>query len=644
MVKEDSLEPADVSQRLAERIKELTALRQAVEILSNRSATVGELLNRLAAVLPPAFQFPDVAEARVCHAGVVGATAGYANHEPALAAVFRTGDGAEGRLEVAYREPRPKADEGPFLAEERHLLDAIAEMLKSALDHRAAEERFRLLLRVTNVVTAELDLEVLLGTISKLLAEDVGHRLASVVLWDAQEGVLRRHAIVSADGTNAPVTPIVMQHSDAPAMKTFRTRKTQVYHWADVEALGDEAVALMTQVGLRSICAVPLVTPRDCHGVLMVGRPHDAPYSTADMALLEQVAHPLAIAIENALAYRRISELRDRLVDEKVYLEDEVTRHHEFEEIVGQSRALAAVLHQVRTVAPTDATVLLLGETGTGKELVARAIHTSSRRHARSFIRINSAALPTALVESELFGYERGAFTGAVSSKMGRLELAHQGTLFLDEVGELPLDVQPKLLRAIQEHEFERLGATAVRRVDVRLIAATNRDLEQAVADGTFRSDLYYRLSVFPIRVPPLRERPDDIPSLVRHFVEVFSREMGRSILTIPAKTLAALQQWHWPGNIRELQNVIERAVILSRGSTLQVPDSTFEEQTPRRRAAGSTAVLKYVDGEREIILRALRDAHGVIGGPNGAAARLGLRRTTLQSKMRKLGIVRPSF
>ena len=455
---------------------------------------------------------------------------------------------------------------------------------------------------------------------------------------------LRRHAMVSADGTKALHAPSVMLHDDAPAMKTFRTRQPQVYEWRDIEAFGEQATGVMTQLGLRSICAVPLETARDCHGVLMVGRPDDSPYSAADIALLQQVAHPLAIAIENALAYERISDLRDRLVDEKVYLEHEVSRNHEFDEMVGQSRALAAVLHQVRTVAPTDATVLLLGETGTGKELVARAIHESSRRHARSFIRINSAALPSALVESELFGYERGAFTGAVSSKAGRLELAHQGTLFLDEVGELPLDVQPKLLRAIQDHEFERLGGTAVRRVDVRLIAATNRDLERMVAEGVFRSDLYYRLNVFPIRVPPLRERPEDIPSLVQHFVGVFSREMRRTITTIPAKTLAALQQWHWPGNIRELQNVIERAVILSSGSTLEVPDSTFLEKPAPGRAAGSGTAVLFAEGEREIILRALRASGGVVGGPNGAAARLGLRRTTLQSKIRKLGIVRPSF
>jgi formate hydrogenlyase transcriptional activator len=644
MVTQDSLHPADVSHRLAERIKELTALRHAVEVLADRSATTADLLNRIAALLPPAFQFPDVTEACVSHAGTVAATPGYDADHARLTSVFHTRDRAAGRVDVIYREPRPDADEGPFLAEERHLLDAFAEMLKAALDHRSAEERFRLLLRVTNIVTAELDLEALLGTISRLLADDVGHRLASIVLWDAQEGVFRRHALVTVDGARVLPSPGVMLHDEAPAVKTFRTRKTQVYQWRDIEALGAEAVALVTGIGVRSICSVPLQTARECHGALMVGRPDDVPYSKADIALLEQIAHPLAIAIENALAYRRISDLRDRLVDEKVYLENEVTRNHEFDEIVGNSRALAAVLYQVRTVAPTDATVLLLGETGTGKELVARAIHRSSRRRTRSFIRINSAALPTALVESELFGYERGAFTGATSNKAGRLELAHQGTLFLDEVGELPLDVQPKLLRAIQEHEFERLGGTAVQRVDVRVIAATNRDLEEMVADGTFRSDLYYRLSVFPILVPPLRERPEDIPFLVRHFVEVFSRELRRTITTIPAKTWTALQQWHWPGNIRELQNVIERAIILSRGSTLEVPDSTFHEKTTPARTVRGEKAVRYADGERDIILRALRAAGGVIGGPNGAAARLGLHRTTLQSKMQRLGIVRPSF
>ena len=304
------------------------------------------------------------------------------------------------------------------------------------------------------------------------------------------------------------------------------------------------------------------------------------------------------------------------------------------------------MLHQVRTVAHTDATVLLLGETGTGKELLARSLHDLSRRRTQTFVRINAAAIPTGLVESELFGYERGAFSGATSSKVGRLELANGGTLFLDEVGDIPLEVQPKLLRALQEREFERLGSTRTQRVDVRLVAATNRNLEDMVLAGTFRSDLYYRLSVFPLRVPPLRERPDDIPALVHHFVRRFSREMGRSITTIPSRTMDALLRWPWPGNIRELENVIERAVILSPGSVLQVPLGALQgpvlaRQSPRASARHGSS---YKEGEREMILAALRESGGVVGGANGAAARLGLKRTTLHSKMRKLGIARPPF
>jgi formate hydrogenlyase transcriptional activator len=379
------------------------------------------------------------------------------------------------------------------------------------------------------------------------------------------------------------------------------------------------------------------------------------------MELLKEVAGQVAIAVANTVAYQQISALKDRLTEEKLYLEDEISLQHDFTKIVGSSHALANVLRQVRTVAPTDATVLLLGETGTGKELLARALHDGSRRRGQTFVRINGAALPAGLIESELFGYEKGAFTGATSSKVGRLELAHRGTLFLDEVGDIPLDVQPKLLRALQEQEFERLGSTKTQRVDVRLIAATNRDLNAMVAAGTFRSDLYYRLSVFPIFVPALRERPDDIPALVHHFVRKFAREIGRPITTIPSAAMGALQQWTWPGNIRELENVIERAVILSSGSVLQVPTSAFQGAQPRPFPTGPTRAARpaqpddatgesepldspYRQGERELILTALRDAKGIIAGPDGAAARLGLKRTTLHSKMRKLGIARPSF
>jgi formate hydrogenlyase transcriptional activator len=341
--------------------------------------------------------------------------------------------------------------------------------------------------------------------------------------------------------------------------------------------------------------------------------------------------------VENALAFRQIAELKDKLAKEKLYLEDEIRTEHNFDEIIGDSAALKDVLKQVEIVAPTDSTVLVLGETGTGKELLARAIHNRSTRRGRTFVKMNCAAIPTGLLESELFGHEKGAFTGAIAQKVGRFELADGGTLFLDEVGDIPLELQSKLLRVLQEQEFERLGSTKTIKVNVRLVAATNRDLAQMAADKQFRSDLYYRLNVFPIVSPPLRERADDIPLLVRYFTQRFSKRMNKSIERIPSDTMTALSQYHWPGNVRELENLIERAVILSQGTHLHVP--LAELKAVMNHTAQPLPTLR--DSEREHILRALREANWVIGGPDGAAARLGMKRTTLNSKMEKLGISR---
>jgi transcriptional regulator with GAF, ATPase, and Fis domain len=345
------------------------------------------------------------------------------------------------------------------------------------------------------------------------------------------------------------------------------------------------------------------------------------------------------------MAFQRMAEFRDQLRQEKQYLEEEINLENRFEDIVGESTGLRQVLKQIETVAPTTATVLIQGETGTGKELLARAIHRLSPRREHTFIKLNCAAIPAGLLESELFGHEKGAFTGAIARKMGRLELAHGGTLFLDEVGEMPLDLQPKLLRALQEREIERLGGTRPIAVDVRLIAATNRDLAQMVQEKQFRSDLYYRLKVFPIFAPPLRERSRDIPVLVRHFVATHSRRMGKAIETIPEETMQALMRWPWPGNIRELENFLERAVILTRGPVLYVPLAELETQaleTQDEQTSQETATLHTA--EREHILRVLRETDGQIGGSDGAAARLGLKRTTLNSKMKKLGIERSDY
>jgi formate hydrogenlyase transcriptional activator len=355
------------------------------------------------------------------------------------------------------------------------------------------------------------------------------------------------------------------------------------------------------------------------------------------MDLLRQVANQVAIAVDNALAFREIAELKEKLAEEKSYLEDEIRTILNFDEIIGESTGLKEVLQNVQTVAPTDATVLILGETGTGKELIARAIHRLSRRSNSPMVKINCSAIPTGLLESELFGHEKGAFTGAISRKTGRLELADKGTIFLDEVGDIPLEIQPKLLRVLQESEFERLGSSRTIHVDVRLVAATNRNLAQMVADNEFRSDLYYRLRVFPILVPSLRDRKADIPLLVHHFTQKYARQMGRKIKSIPPQAMDALCNWPWPGNIRELENFIERAVILSPGPVLNVPaHELVEPTTPSSEEQGTLE-----SAERDHILRILRQSGGVISGPHGAAAKLGLKRTTLQGKMRKLGISR---
>jgi transcriptional regulator with GAF, ATPase, and Fis domain len=344
----------------------------------------------------------------------------------------------------------------------------------------------------------------------------------------------------------------------------------------------------------------------------------------------------------------RLKLLTDSLAREKLYLEDEIRTEANFEEIVGKSPELRRVLGLVETVAPTDSTVLIFGETGTGKELIARAIHNLSPRSSKTFVKLNCAAIPTGLLESELFGHEKGAFTGAVAQRIGRLELANHGTLFLDEIGDIPLELQPKLLRVLQEREFERLGSTRTLQTDVRLIVATNRNLEAMVEEQKFRSDLFFRLNVFPIQLPALRERPEDIPLLVRHFADEFSRRMNRKIESVPSETMNALCQYRWPGNIRELQNVIERAVILSSGATLRVPIAEMQPRpaavpgsedtsapSPRRRPVRS--ILAEVDPNR--IIRALKEANGRVGGPDGAAARLGLKRTTFITRMKKLGV-----
>ena len=391
---------------------------------------------------------------------------------------------------------------------------------------------------------------------------------------------------------------------------------------------------------IQSICAVPLSCAQKKMGAVFVGSLAEGAYSDDEVRFLSLIAAQISCAIEKYVAFAQIVELTHRLKQENLYLEEAIPEAHGFDEIVGQSTALRKVLLQVENVAPTDCTVLLCGETGTGKELIARAVHDRSSRRAASFVKLNCAAIPTGLLESELFGHEKGAFTGAISQRVGRFELANHGTIFLDEIGEIPLELQPKLLRVLQEREFERLGNSRTLHTNTRLIAATNRDLEQMVEENRFRSDLFYRFNVFPIRLPALRERREDLPLLVRHFVQLYGKRMNKQINTVRSETMKALCEYDWPGNIRELQNVIERAVVLTKGSELRVQLTELKRRSVSDGCSATSmlqSTLKEV--ERAHILATLKQTGWVIAGPNGAAARLGMRRTTLQFRMKKLGI-----
>ncbi|HKW66811.1 MAG TPA: sigma 54-interacting transcriptional regulator [Terriglobales bacterium] len=497
-------------------------------------------------------------------------------------------------------------------------------------------DRLRLLLEVNNVLVSNREIRDLFPAISDCLQKVVAHAYTSLALLEPGGSRLRLYALVFPEGKGLVHEELVFPLEDSPGGWALTHRQPLLADPLTTEQYPAEITARMVSEGVRCALWLPLIARNAALGTLSLASLREHAFGPEDVVLLSQVASQIAIALENALAFREIAQLKDKLAQEKIYLQEEIHSEYNFEEIVGESRALQTVLEQVETVAPTAATVLILGETGTGKELIARAIHNRSTRREQTFVKMSCAAIPTGLLESELFGHEKGAFTGAIMQKIGRLELAHKGTLFLDEVGDIPLELQPKLLRALQEREFERLGSTRTQQVDTRVVAATNQDLAQMVEEGTFRRDLYYRLNVFPVRIPPLRERPEDIPLLVRYFAQKFARTMNRQIEVIPSETMEALVNWEWPGNVRELEHMVERAVILSRGPVLNVP---IAELQPTNGEAKNLQRLD--DAEREHILRVLREAGGVIGGPAGAASRLGLKRTTLHFKMKKLGITR---
>jgi formate hydrogenlyase transcriptional activator len=563
----------------------------------------------------------------------------------------------------------------PFSDEDLGFLGLIARVVAFALDDglnlrraqsaqaslQTQNDRLQLLLSLTSRITSSLHPRELLRTIVANIREVMACDAVGVSILQPASETTKLYALDFPNGKGFLKEETILTIGGA-GRRVLETLKPTIINQFDPADYPPEICEMVAAEGFTSHALIPLVNRDRPLGFLSIARTTGALFTEEDVEFLSQAAGQIAIAIENAMAYKRISELKDRLAQEKLYLEEEIRSDMNFENIVGNSATLKHVLELVETVAPNDSTVLLLGETGTGKELIARAIHDRSRRKDCTFVKMNCAAIPTGLLESELFGHEKGAFTGAIAQKVGRFELADQGTLFLDEVGDIPLEIQPKLLRALQEREFERLGSTHTRRVNVRLVAATNRDLEEMIADKEFRSDLYYRLNVFPIRIPPLRERKEDIPLLVSYFVQKFAKQMQKKIDAISPSVMKGLTAWEWPGNIRELENFVERAVILTRGKSLEAPLGELRRVNAQESASvllGSEQeniarivkeTLHALNGnrhprderarkQREEIVRALAESKGRVGGADGAAARMGINRTTLLSRMRKFGI-----
>jgi len=526
-----------------------------------------------------------------------------------------------------------------FEISEEHPLGEAFDDLQRRLNDKS--QRLRMLLDVNLLLASNSNLPQTFLKVSARIRRVLHHEYAALSLHDPATGLLVRHAIdfPLSKGMTAEVK---IAAENSPSGRALLERTPKIFSKHELLSFEGETSERFLEEGLQTMCCVPLIRLTAALGVLTLGSTRQNAFTQRDVDLLEQVAAQFAIAIENRRAAQEMETLKDRLGAERKYLEGPFPLEGHFSEIIGESTTLKQVLGQVATVAPNQATVLILGETGTGKELIARAIHRMSRLKDGPFMKLNCAAIPTGLLESELFGHEKGAFTGAISQKIGRMELADGGSLFLDEIGEIPLELQPKLLRVLQDQEFERLGSNRTIRVKVRLISATNRDLAESVANHQFRSDLYYRLKVFPILVPPLRERREDVPLLVRYFVHKFSTRMARRIDSIPTETMEALVNWPWPGNIRELENLIERSVILSEGTVLRVP--LLELRTVAARGAASTRPNTLDDAERQHIIRTLRETRGIISGPKGAARKLGLKRTTLQSKMQRLSIMRSDY
>jgi formate hydrogenlyase transcriptional activator len=553
-----------------------------------------------------------------------------------------------GTFAILYREARnPGTTDLRSIEDASHITGIAIERHTNQEALRHERDRLRLLLETTTSMTSKVDLRQLMEVLSTNLLGVTRCDFCALLLPN-ERGQLRATVLYNPDGRGAVCDGTVVPVKGSPCGKAFQTGKTQkIIRFEDLrqeaesveDTEGQRFFERVMSEGLKSGCDLPLVGRNGVVGVLAALSRSERAFAEDEIVFLEQVARQVAIAVENALNYERAMEDRDKEAEQRLYLEEQLRA--EFGAIVGDSLALKVALDLVSVVAPTESSVLLLGETGTGKELIARAIHNLSSRRDRAFVKLNCAAIPLGLLESELFGHEKGAFTGAIAQKTGRFELANRGTLFLDEVGDIPLELQAKLLRVLQEQEFERLGSNRTHKVDVRVIAATHRDLASMVKQLTFREDLYYRLKVFPIQIPPLRQRSEDIPMLARHFVNVYAQRMNKKVDQIPAETMDALARYSWPGNVRELQNFIERAVILSPHSVLRAPIGELEPFQPRQ--GREVAMSGLAEVEREQIVRALEASNWVVAGPNGAAERLGMKRTSLVYRMQKLGIKRSS-
>jgi formate hydrogenlyase transcriptional activator len=545
------------------------------------------------------------------------------------------------------------AERGQFSPDEMELMISVsshvAVALEGAVARDAAElyqrqlaherDRLRLLLEINNQVVTQLGMHELFRSASASLRKYFANDFTGFWLIEKPSNRLEC-AVLDFPGGKGFLADVPGREVTDPEVEKMLTRTSEIWSEEDIEKLRPEVLERMKDESIVAMAIAPLKTQNGPLGLLAMGSKRSNNFGQEDLDILSQISAQISLALDNALAYGRLSASRNRLEDERLYLESEIRAEYNFEDLVGKSAALRKVLDQIEIVAPTGSTVLLHGETGTGKELIARAVHNLSPRRDRTFVRLNCAAIPSGLVESELFGHEKGAFTGALMQKRGRFEIADHGTLFLDEIGDISLELQPKLLRALQEQEFERLGSNKTIHVDVRLIAATHRDLSLMMRNHQFREDLFYRLNVFPIEIPPLRERREDIPLLVHYFVSRLSGRMQKRIKSIPKSAMDALTNAAWPGNVRELENFIERAVILTQGDELNVPLTELKNPSARLASPVST----FQEAERQAIIDALKAAAGRISGPGAAAERLGLKRTTLQNKMRRLNITKIDY